>query len=42
MEKSADLILHNGKIATPEGKRSVSEAVAIRNGKFLPDEGRGP
>src|SRR6266852_8514327 len=34
-EKRPDLILHNGKIATPEGKRSVSEAVAIRNGKFL-------
>ena len=34
-EKRPDFILHNGKIATPEGKRSVSEAVAICNGKFL-------
>jgi len=31
----ADLILHNGKIATQDDRRSVVEAAAIRDGKFL-------
>src|ERR1700739_2958686 len=31
----ADLILHNGKIATQDDRRSVVEAAAIRDGKFF-------
>ena len=31
----ADLILHNGKIATQDDRRSIVEALAIRDGKFL-------
>ncbi len=31
----ADLILHNGKIATQDDRRSLAEAAAIRDGKFL-------
>jgi predicted amidohydrolase YtcJ len=31
----ADLILHNGKIATQDDRRAVVEAAAIRDGKFL-------
>src|SRR6202140_627673 len=31
----AGLILHNGKIATQDGRRSLAEAVAIRDGRFL-------
>src|SRR5580692_8477151 len=34
-DEKADLILHNGKIATQDSKRTVSEAVAIRNRRFL-------
>ena len=34
-EQPADLILHNGKIATQDDRRSVVKAVAIRDGKFL-------
>src|SRR6204780_5522794 len=30
-----DLILHNGKIATQDGRRSLAEGAAIRDGKFL-------
>ena len=30
-----DLILHNGKIATQDDRRSLAEAAAIRDGKFL-------
>jgi predicted amidohydrolase YtcJ len=33
--EKADLILHNGKIATQDSKRTVSEAVAIRDRRFL-------
>ena len=31
----ADLILHNGKIATQDDRRSIVEAAAIRDGKFV-------
>ncbi|HEV2728930.1 MAG TPA: amidohydrolase family protein, partial [Terriglobales bacterium] len=31
----ADLILYNGKIATQDDRRSMVEALAIRDGKFL-------
>jgi predicted amidohydrolase YtcJ len=31
----AELILHDGKIATQDDRRSVAEAAAIRDGKFL-------
>src|SRR6201993_1546152 len=31
----AELILHNGKIATQDDRRSFAEAAAIRDGKFL-------
>ena len=34
-QQRADLILHNGKIATQDDRRSVVAAVAIRDGKFL-------
>src|SRR5438445_4462938 len=34
-QQTADLILHNGKIATQDDRRSIVEAVAIRDGKFL-------
>lgn len=34
-EQLADLILHNGKIATQDDRRSVVEAAAIRDGRFL-------
>ncbi len=34
-QQTADLILHNGKIATQDDRRSVVEAAAIRDGKFL-------
>ena len=34
-QQPADLILHNGKIATQDDRRSVVEAAAIRDGKFL-------
>ena len=34
-EQPADLILHNGKIATQDDRRSVVEAAAIRDGRFL-------
>ena len=34
-DEKADLILYNGKIATQDSKRTVSEAVAIRDGRFL-------
>jgi predicted amidohydrolase YtcJ len=34
-QQTADLILHNGKIATQDDRRSVAEAAAIRDGKFL-------
>jgi predicted amidohydrolase YtcJ len=34
-QQPADLILHNGKIATQDDRRSVVKAVAIRDGKFL-------
>ena len=30
-----DLILHNGKIATQDDRRSLAEGAAIRDGKFL-------
>jgi len=33
--QTADVIAHNGKIATQNEKRSIVEAVAIRAGKFL-------
>ena len=33
--QTADLILYNGRIATQDDRRSVVEAVAIRDGKFL-------
>ncbi len=33
--QTADLIAYNGKIATQNGQRSMVEAVAIRDGKFL-------
>jgi predicted amidohydrolase YtcJ len=31
----ADLIFHNGKIATQDDRRSLAEAAAIRDGRFL-------
>jgi len=31
----ADLILHNGKIATQDDRRPIAEAAAIRDGKFV-------
>jgi predicted amidohydrolase YtcJ len=34
-EQPTDLILHNGKIATQDDRRSIVEALAIRDGKFL-------
>src|SRR5438034_1518845 len=34
-QQTADLILQNGKIATQDDRRSVVEAAAIRDGKFL-------
>src|SRR6202167_2360507 len=34
-EIPADLILHNGKIATQDDRRSLAEAAAIRGGRFL-------
>ena len=34
-QQPADLILHNGKIATQDDRRSFAEAAAIRDGKFL-------
>ena len=34
-QQTADVIFHNGKIATQDDRRSVVEAVAIRDGKFL-------
>src|ERR1700691_4641087 len=34
-EIPADLILHNGKIATQDERRSVVQAAAIRDGRFL-------
>ena len=34
-KQPADLILHNGKIATQDDRRSLVEAAAIRDGKFL-------
>src|SRR6202021_539599 len=34
-KQSSDLILHNGKIATQDDRRSFAEAAAIRDGKFL-------
>ena len=33
--QTADIIAYNGKIATQNGQRSMVEAVAIRDGKFL-------
>jgi predicted amidohydrolase YtcJ len=33
--QTADLIAYNGKIATQNEQRSIVEAVAIRDGKFL-------
>src|SRR6266478_5787068 len=33
--QTAGLILHNGNIATQDDRRSIVEAVAIRDGKFL-------
>ena len=32
---TADLIIHNGKIATQDAQRSVVQAAAIRDGRFL-------
>src|SRR5262245_56211414 len=32
--KTADLILHNGRFTTMDGKRPFAEAVAIRQGTF--------
>jgi predicted amidohydrolase YtcJ len=34
-QQAADLILHNGKIATQDDRRSIVQAAAIRDGKFL-------
>src|SRR6202789_2777547 len=34
-KQPAELILHNGKIATQEERRSLAQAAAIRDGKFL-------
>jgi predicted amidohydrolase YtcJ len=34
-KQSAELILHNGKIATQDDRRPFAEAAAIRDGKFL-------
>ena len=33
--QTADVIAYNGKIATQNEQRSMAEAVAIRDGKFL-------
>ncbi len=33
-KQPADLILHNGKIATQDNHRSIAEAAAIRDGRF--------
>src|SRR6202046_3243674 len=34
-KQRAELILYNGKIATQDDRRSLAEAVAIRDGKFV-------
>src|SRR6201997_1932424 len=34
-QQTPDLILHNGKIATQDDRRSLAEAAAIRDGRFL-------
>src|SRR6266446_748635 len=34
-QQTADVILHNGRIATQDNRRSIVEAAAIRDGKFL-------
>jgi predicted amidohydrolase YtcJ len=34
-QQPADLILHNGKIATQDDRRSLAEAAAVRDGRFL-------
>src|SRR6202161_4258407 len=34
-QQPSDLILHNGKIATQDDRRSLVQAAAIRDGKFL-------
>jgi predicted amidohydrolase YtcJ len=34
-KEPAELILHNGKIATQDDRRSVAEAAAVRGGKFV-------
>jgi len=34
-KQPADLILHNGKIATQDDRRSLAEVVAIQDGRFL-------
>jgi predicted amidohydrolase YtcJ len=34
-DQKAELILHNGRIATQDDRRSVIEAMAIRDGRFL-------
>jgi len=34
-KQPADLILHNSKIATQDDRRSLAEAVAIHDGRFL-------
>ena len=34
-DTQADLILHNGKIATQDQQRSFAQAVAIKDGRFV-------
>ena len=31
----ADLILHNGKVATLDARKPMAEAVAVREGRFV-------
>jgi predicted amidohydrolase YtcJ len=40
-QQAPDLILHNGKIATQDDRRSLVEAAAILDGKFLATGGDG-
>lgn len=35
MSTPADLILHNGRIATQVDRRSMAQAAAIQDGKFV-------
>ena len=34
-DEPADLVVHNGKVVTLDGKSSIAEAVAVRSGKLI-------